>query len=310
MTVFAGHYGSLDLKRLADTRVLNLQITAEDINDLRKRFAISDRRGLDLPQGTITTGDRVQISTNDARGLPFRLYTNPENTTYVDNPTGDYLPIEFFANVDAMGAIRMYRTFAGALSNSDEEYLAVPLPVSPSDPTWDVQVATLPGAYHQVGRVQGFTFSTERESVDTTTLGDNYRGFSHAAISGSGSVDCLFDFQNVDGNEVPFAIAELIQKIEIGSRFQGKFYILEPSGDQPKGFNSTEGVYYEVNGMFVRSSMTVRADQIVECSFDFITSGQFFLRAGDNPISIATEDDVNIGNETTLEDLGVLRESN
>lgn len=310
MTVFAGHHGSIELKRLAESRVLNLEVTAEDVDNTRKRFTISNGKGLDLPHGTITTGDRVLITTKDNRGLPFRLYLNAENTQYIDNPTGDYLPLEFFAHVDAMGAIRMYRTFSKALSNSGDEYLAVPLSVSLSDLAWEVQVAVLPGAYHQVGKVQGFTLSTERESVDTTTLGDSYRGFSHAAVSGSGSVDCLFDFKSVDNQEVPFAIAELIQKIEIGSKFQGKFYILEPFGDQPRGFNSNEGVFYEVNGMFVRSSMTVRADQIVECSFDFITSGQFFLRAGENPVPITTEADVNIGNETTLEDLGVFRESN
>jgi hypothetical protein len=52
----------------------------------------------------------------------------------------------------------------------------------------------------------------------------------------------------------------------------------------------------------------MRADQIAECSFDFITAGEFKLRSGDSPIDLTTEGDVSIGNESTLEELGVLQE--
>jgi hypothetical protein len=52
----------------------------------------------------------------------------------------------------------------------------------------------------------------------------------------------------------------------------------------------------------------MRADQIAECSFDFITAGEFKLRSGDSPVDLTTEGDVSIGNESTLEELGVLQE--
>jgi hypothetical protein len=309
VTVFAGHYGSIELKRLGEANPFNLYISAEDLDVARKRFTLSESNGLDLPFGTITTGDRVRLTTADSRGLPFRLYTNAANTTFIDNPAGGNVPIEFFANVDAMGAIRMYRTFADASLNSGSQYLAIPLSKSLSSGKWNVSMTLLPGSFNEVGRVQGFTLSTERETADTTSLGDKYKHFSASAISGSGSVDCLFDLRNVGAEELPLAIAQIIQKIEIGSRFAGKFYILEPFGSQPLGYAATEGVFYQVEGMFVRSSMTVRADQIVECSFDFITSGEFLLRAGDNPVAITTEDNVSIGNDATLDELGVLIES-
>jgi hypothetical protein len=158
--------------------------------------------------------------------------------------------------------------------------------------------------------VQGFQITTDRESVDTTALGNKYKNFSASAISGSGSVDCLFDFKNLSGDEVPLALSQLIQKIEVGSKFEGRFYILEPLNPQPPGYTLTEGVYYEVEGMLVSSAMTVRADQLVECSFDFITSGEFALRVGDAPVDLITEDAVNIVDEATLEELGVLIEEN
>lgn len=307
MTVFAGHYGNIEFKRLGDTKPLSLFINEQDIIVSRKRITLSYQDGLDLAFGTITTGDRVRIATSDPRGLPFRLYKNAANTVYTDYPKG---AIEFFANVDAMGAIRMYRSFEKAMANSDNEYTAIPLTPSAGSLSWPVTVTLLPGAFNTLGRIQGFTLSTERENVDTSALGDKYRHFLSSAISGSGSVDCLFDLRDTSLQELPLAIAQLIQKIEIGSKFEGKFYLLEPFGDQPNGYASSEGVYYQAEGLFIRSSMTVRADQIVECSFDFVTSGEFILRTGENLVTLATENNVSIGNDATLDELGVLVESN
>lgn len=309
MTVFAGHYGSIEFKRVGGVHLLPLTIRASDIFYNRKRFALGTNDGLDIPFGTITTGDRVRISTKDERGLPFRFYTNAANTSYIDYPDGNVGPLEFFANVDAMGAIRMYRNFSDAIQNPGARYLAVPLEISEGALAWDVNVNLLPGSFNLLGQVQGFTISTDRESVDTTSLGEKFRAFSASAITGNGSVDCLFDLKGIPGQEVPIALAELIQKVEIGSKFEGKFYILEPGPSQPPGYTTVEGVYYQLEGMLSKSAFTVRADQIAECSFDFITAGEFRLRTGDSPIDLTTENDVSIGNESTLEQLGVLEES-
>ena len=308
MTVFAGHYGSVELKRVGDSHVLDLEIAKSDLYVSRKRFALGMANSLDLPFGTITTGDRIRISTQDTRGLPFRFYTNAANTQYIDNPGASVGPLEFFANVDTLGAIRMYRTFTDAIANSDVRYLAVPLAQTSVAP-WQVKVNLLPGSFNRLGQVTGFTLSTERETVDTTALGGKYRDFASSAISGGGTLDCLFSFKNVVGEEIPLALSQLIQKIEVGSRFQSKLYILEPGNPQPRGYLATEGVFYEINGIFTKSAMTVQADQIAECSFDFLTAGEFKLRAGDNPVDLRTENNVSIGKESTLEELGVIEEA-
>lgn len=310
MTVFAGHYGSIEFKRIGSANRLDLEVRPADISYERKRVSFGTPGGLDIPFGTITTGDRVRISTSDSRGLPFRFYTNAANTTYIDNPGASVGPLEFFANVDAMGAIRMYRNFSDAIANPGVRYLAVPLNKSEGEAVWPISVNLLPGNFNTLGQVQGFEISTDRESIDTTALGEKFRGFSASAISGSGSVDCLFSFKNLTGEEIPLALAELIQKVEIGSKFAGKFYILEPGPPQPPGYTTFEGVYYEIEGMLSRSAFTMRADQIAECSFDFITAGEFKLRSGDSPVDLTTENDVSIGNESTLEELGVLEEAN
>jgi hypothetical protein len=310
VTVFAGHYGSIQLKRIGSPFQLDLEIRAQDISTSRRRFALSTKDGQDLPWATITTGDRVRIATKDNRGLPFRFYRNTANTQFIDNPGADVGPLEFFANVDTMGAIRMYRTFADAIANANQRYLAIPLEKAVGSAPWPVSVNLLPGAFNTLGRVEGFTLSTDRESVDITSLGDRYRGISASAISGSGSVDCLFEFKNVVGQEVPAALADLIQKIEIGSQFEGKFYLLEPSRNPPRGYSRIEGAYYDVRAMITRSALTVQANSIVECSFDFVTTGEFQFRTGDSPIAITTETGINIGNEATLDELGVLREIN
>jgi hypothetical protein len=308
MTVFAGHYGNIELKRVGDSHALDLEIAKSDLYISRKRFALGMPNGLDLPFGTITTGDRVRISSKEARGLPFRFYENAANTQYIDNPGASVGPLEFFANVDTLGAIRMYRTFADAVANSGVRYLAVPLEQANAIP-WQVTVNLLPGTFNRLGQVTGFTLSTERETVDTTALGGKYRDFASSAISGGGTLDCLFSLKNVIGEEIPLALTQLIQKIEVGSRFQGRLYILEPGDPQPRGYVATEGVFYEVNGIFTKSAMTVQADQIAECSFDFLTAGEFKLKTGDNPVDLRTENNVSIGTESTLEELGVLEEA-
>jgi hypothetical protein len=309
MTVFAGHYGSIQFKRIGSSEGIDCSINASDLDVTRNRFTLGLQGGADIPFGTITTGDRVRITTSDNRGLPFRWYKNVGNTIYTDNPGASVLPLEFFANVDAMGAVRMYRNFADALSNPGVRYTAIPLSKASGSQSWRTTINLLPGAFNALGQVQGFQITTDRESVDTTALGSKYKQFSASAISGSGSVDCLFDFKNLVGEEIPLALSQLIQKIEVGSKFSGRFYILEPGSPQPPGYNAIEGVYYEVEGMLTSSALTVRADQMAECSFDFITSGEFALRAGDNPIELTTENNVSIGNESTLEQLGVLRET-
>ena len=308
MTVFAGHYGSIELKRIGSPFKLDLEIRAQDISFVRKRVAFSTKEGEDIPWGTITTGDRVRIATTDSRGLPFRFFTNPANSQYIDNPGDSVGPLEFFANVDTMGAIRMYRNFADAIANPNARYLAVPLDKMAGDPPWPVTVTLLPGSYNTLGKVEGFTISTDRESIDITSLGDRYRGMSASAISGSGTVDCLFEFKNVTGQEIPAALADLIQKVEIGSQFEGKFYLLAPSLRPPKGYTAIESAYYQVRAMITKSALTVQSDAIVDCSFDFVTTGQFEFRTGDGPIEITTEAGVNIGNESTLEELSTLLE--
>ena len=309
MTVFAGHYGSIQFKRIGSSESIDCSINASDLDVTRKRFTLGLQGGADLPFGTITTGDRVRITTEDARGLPFRWYKSVLNTEYVNNPGASILPLEFFANVDKMGAIRMYRNFADALSNPGTRYTAIPLSKASGSQSWPITINLLPGSFNELGQVQGFQITTDRESIDTTALGSKYKQFSASAISGSGSVDCLFDFKNLDSQEIPLALSQLIQKIEVGSKFSGRFYILEPGSPQPPGYGLAEGVYYEVEGMLTSSALTVRADQIAECSFDFITSGEFALRVGDSPIELTTENNVSIGNESTLEQLGVLRET-
>jgi hypothetical protein len=309
MTVFVGHYGEIELRRIGSSNTLDLNISTSDLSFGRKRFTLGTEQGQDIPFGTITTGDRIKISTSDARGLPFRFYKNAANTVYIDDPGAGVLPLEFYANVDTMGAIRMYRNFADAIANPGARYLAVPLEKASSSPSWQVKVNLLPGSYNTLGQVEGFQISTDRETVDTTALGNKYKDFSSSSISGSGSVDCLFSFKNVSGQEIPLALSQLIQKIEIGSKFAGKFYILKPGLPQPPGYTENEGVYYEVNGILTKSALTLRADELVECSFDFITSGEFNLRAGSAPIKLLTENDVSISEEATLDELGVLKET-
>jgi hypothetical protein len=309
MTIFAGHYGQVELKR-GGGGTINARLSPINLLVSRKRINIGDTSGIDLPNGTITTGDRIRLTTDDARGLPLRLYTDAANTTYIDNPGAGVLPIEFFANVDAMGAVRMYRSFGDAINNTGTGFVAVPLAVSASSAPWSLTMTIVEGGFHKVGKVQGFTFSTDRESTDITSLGERFKNFAQSGISGSGSVDCLFSFKSLSDEEIPLALCELVQKIETGAKFAGKFYLLEPRVQQIPGYNTLEGVWYEVNGIMTKAGITVRSDQLVECSFDFISAGAFALKSGVAPVDIATEAGVRLGTDADLTELGLIVETN
>lgn len=310
MTIFAGHYGSIELKRIGGPLSLSVEIRGQDMDITRKRFSLSTKDGQDIPYSTITTGDRIRLSTTDSRGLPFRFYLDSTNTTYIDNPGAAVGPLEFYANVDTMGAIRMYRTFNDAVNNVGTRYLAIPLTPGAGAAAWPVTVDMLPGAFNTLGEVTAFRFSTDRESIDVTSLGDRFRGVTASAISGNGSIDCLFEFKSLANTDVASALANLIQKVEVGSQFEAKLYLLEPDVDGPPGYSDTDGAFYQVQGMLTRSAMEAPANGIVECSFDFVTTGEFSFRTGVAPVDLATQAGVSIVEESTLDSIGLLQEAN
>ena len=76
-----------------------------------------------------------------------------------------------------------------------------------------------------VAQVNSFEVNTERETVDTTALSDEFRSRVNTLISGSGRVSAFWEYTNDTSNELAHYMLELALRTRVGSNFAGRFYI-------------------------------------------------------------------------------------
>ena len=286
MTVYLGYSGHVRLRRTAETSLplgdgLYASIGPEDIN------TSLNRAGLETAIDNLITGDRVELYTEDARGLAFfPLATWPTATATEKS-------ISAFVNVNAAGGLRFFGTFADAVNNNrSAEY---PLQSFAGDPL-EVTYIIRDIDYNVLGNVKSFELNTEREDIDTTTLNDNFRQrYSAGLISGNGQISTYFDFNTTGINEAPILMLQVLQRLDAGSRIDLALYLSESATD------STQNVYYDVEAMVVRSGVTVDADNVIEATVDFVTTGEVRLLVGKPSGYILKEDDDRIRQEQSLD---------
>lgn len=272
MTFFLGHYGKIKLKRKS-VQVFETEVSSADINTVLNRFSF------DRSIENILTGDQLIISTTDPRGLDFL----PASSW----PDGNGATLDSFVaycNINAIGGIRLFPTYAAAINNNRaqeyplEAFTGAALPIQ-------IQMA---GSVERVlGDVTGFTFNTDREALDTTTMSDRFKKlYSAGLISGSGSIDCLFNTQNSGLVENSLLMLQLINRTDIGSEFSCFLQLIENDV-----YSGTQDVYYEFDAMVSRTGIEVRPDQAISCVIDFVTTGEIRLLLGEPSGYILKEDD-------------------
>lgn len=271
MTFFLGHYGKIKLRRKSSIKFESSLLPA-DVNTVLNRF------GFDGSTENILTGDRLIISTTDARGLDFL-----PTATWPDGGGITQKSVVLYCNINAMGGIRLFNTFNYAINNTRAyEY---PLETF-SGSALPITVQLFESVDRLLGSVTGFTFNTDREALETTTLSDKFkRMFSAGLISGSGSIDCLFDAENNGIDENSLLMLQLINRTDIGSEFNC-FLQLTDSANYP----GTESVYYEFDAMVSRAGVDVKADQVISCVIDFVTTGEIRLIVGEPAGYVLKED--------------------
>ena len=76
-----------------------------------------------------------------------------------------------------------------------------------------------------LAQVNGFELNTERETVDTTTLSDEFRSRISTLMSGSGRMSAFWEYT---GNRVKNCLTILVEpslRTRVGSQFKARFYI-------------------------------------------------------------------------------------
>ena len=267
MTVYLGTYGTIELQRQSATPFFQLELKRNDIDITKKRFGFNK-----LQHGDLVTGDKIKITADSSLGL---ISGSTEKST------------EKYIHVDTVDGIRLYDTFAKAVNGTqaDAETLTKP------STDLSVKVEILNDA-RIVAQVKSFELNTERETVDTTTLSDDFRNRISTLISGSGRISAFWEYTGDTAREVPNYILQLVLRTKVGSNFKGRFF-LKVDDYNPSGVSARANdlVFYDLEGMLTSAAVQFTPSNAVEIAADFVTTGAIQLRmVTEPPVKLLNED--------------------
>lgn len=276
MTVYLGTHGKIELKRLFNGGLFRSIIDAADVNATEKRFSF------DFDLGRLITGDKVEITSTDDSALDFiSSYTQTSIKKYV--------------HVDGAGGIRLYDTFALAVTGGTANAIALATPAN----SIPVKIKVEEIERKVLAQVNSFEINTERETVDTTVLSDEFRTRVNTLISGSGRISAFWEYTGDTAKELPHYLYELTHRTKVGSNFAGQFYI-KKGGYNPSGVaeRSNDEVYWEVEGIITSAALQFAPDNTVQITADFITTGEIKLIMDlEPPLRILQEDSSSLQSE-------------
>lgn len=273
MAIWLGEGGGIRIDRIASERVYG-RITPSDVDPGAKRF------GLDRFKQAFITGDLVTITRVDENGqavadlLDFVAPTGwPDNTQYSDG--------QWYVNVDPVGGMRLYRTWAEALEGGSAN--AIDLLTPGSSYRLAMQTAATNGP-RCLAQTRSWELNTNREVADISSLGDGFRKTQALMVSGSGSIDCLFDaLPDACGDDLNHErsvyLHQLVLRQEIGSTFTGVF-LLKRGGTLPitveDKYESRE-LFYLCDCVITEVASEVNTEDIIHSKIEFVTTGEIKL---------------------------------
>ena len=269
MTVYLGAQGEIELKRVFNGGTLKSTIDAADVNVSAKRFSF------DFEHGQLVTGDQVEITSTNSSALSF-----------VDSYTDT--SIKRFVHVDELDGIRLYDSFANAVNGGTANAIALATPSS----SIPVEIKVESSAPRVLAQVSEFEINTERETVDTTVLSDEFRTRVNTLISGSGRITAFWEYTGDQVQELPMYLYELAHRTRVGSNFSGNFYI-KKSDYNPGGVPAVrdDEIWWEVEGIITAAAIQFTPDSAVQITADFITTGEIQLRMKlETPDALLQED--------------------
>jgi len=280
MSVYLGTFGKVELKRQADAKGLRSQIKRSDVNANAKRFSF------DFDHGQLITGDKIRIKSIDGSALDF-----------IDNFSE--ATITKFIYVDEADGVRLFNTFSQAVNGLKADAIALSEPADSIDISVDIR-STVP---RLLAQVSSFELNTERETVDTTTLSDEFRSRINTLMSGSGRMSCFWEYTGDTSNELPNYLVELALRTKIGSNFHAQFYLKTPVYN-PGGVSARDGdeVWYDFDAVITACAVQFAPDNTVQITADFITTGKVELKMKiEVPDKIRQEsgDDINLDQDAT-----------
>jgi hypothetical protein len=256
MSVYLGTHGEVELQRQFDGGDLRSTINPSDVNATKKRFSF------DFEHGQLLSGDQVEITSTDGTALDF-----------IDSYTKT--SVKKFIHVDELDGIRLYDSFAHAVNGGTTNAIALAAPAN----DLPIRVKVENAKYKVLAQVNGYELNTERETVDTTTLSDEFRSRISTLMSGSGRMSAFWEYTGNTAKELPNYLIELSLRTRVGSQFKARFYIKRTTHN-PGGVaaNANDEVFYEFTGVLTGCAVQFAPDNTVQVEADFITTGAIQLR--------------------------------
>jgi len=251
MTVYLGNAGNIELIRDSGD-VIAGTIAPASVNVSKGMFSF------DFSFGAFVTGDFVEFS----------------STSTLSFISGwAYKKGNWFVNVDQLGGLRLYNTYSDAVAGTSNNRVTLTTPGA----AVAVSCKILNSVPRVLGQIVRFELSTDREAVDTTGLGDEFRNQYSTLITGSGSIECIFDYAVAGETEIAVYLHNLLLRQQFGSDFKANLYILGEG--QAQGVNAgNDSVWYEINGVMTNAAISCAAGDIIGSTFTFVTTGEIKLR--------------------------------
>jgi len=266
MGIYLGQIGQIELTRKSGEGSKQSIVNPSDVNAGRNRFSF------DFDEGTLITGDLLEISTTDGTDLDFVDASGWADSTV--HPSGNW-----YVFIDELGGVKLYDTFANSLDGGATGVITLAaiardIPISVIVRDRDSRI---------VGEVTDYELNTNREVVDISALGDEYRQQYSSLISGSGRLTAHWDYTNNKGQESVNYLMQLVLRTEIGSLFHGKFYIkAEDTTAQTGSFEASQindSLWWEFDALVTAAAVSFTPDNIIVGTIDFAATGPIKLRA-------------------------------
>lgn len=269
MGIYLGRVGNIELTRKSLEGSKESIVNPSDVNTSRSRFSF------DFDEGYLISGDFVEFTTLDGTDLDFVATSGWATGTR--HPSGNW-----YVFIDELGGIRLYNNFDDSLEGSvtgrvSLSTIARDIPIS-------VKVSDRVGRL--IGDVTEYEINTSRETVDITTLSDQHRQQYSSLITGSGSLAAQWDYVNDAGEESANYLLQLVLRTEIGSSFQGKFYLKSSNTSAQSGGNAgqlDDALWWEFDALVTGAAVGFTPGGIVSATIDFVATGPIRLRAQTAP---------------------------
>ena len=278
MAIWLGSAGAIRLKRSWQNQVFDY-ITPTGVNVGLKRFGFED--GIT----GITTGDRVQFKRVDENGKAVEdLLDFVDASGWLDGT--QHNDGAWYCHADSVGGVRLYDRWEHALRNDP----AFAIELNKASERYRVAYKNVNTNENCLAQVTSWTLNTNRDTVDVSGLGDQFRKQFSGMVSGSGTVECLFDYDyhrsqedcdNDYDKELPIFMHKLAIRQEVGSTFTGMFLMRQaytmPIADLVDRERVGNELFYLCECVVTNVATELAPTEMIRSSIDFVTTGKIQL---------------------------------